>query len=80
LSNLLSEITIPPSLATIVLDTSVGEPWIDAITDFERKLHTSKTRTRVKAARDLGEVVEGLRIVVCEPFYALVIEFMFIRK
>lgn len=32
--------------------------------DFERRLNTSKARTRVKAARDLGEVAEGLRIVV----------------
>ncbi|KDR83878.1 hypothetical protein GALMADRAFT_236339 [Galerina marginata CBS 339.88] len=63
LSSLLSEITVPPSLATTILDTNVGEPWIDAILDFERRLNTSKARTRVKAARDLGEVVEGLRIV-----------------
>lgn len=64
LSSLLVEITIPPSLAGIILDTNVGEPWIDAIMDFERRLNTSKARTRVKAARDLGEVAEGLRIVV----------------
>ncbi|KAF8974178.1 Sac2 family-domain-containing protein [Flammula alnicola] len=63
LSSLLSEITIPPSLASTILDTNVGEPWIDAIMDFERRLNTSKARSRVKAARDLGEVIEGLRIV-----------------
>jgi len=64
LSSLLSDIIIPPSLATTILDTNVGEPWIDAIIDFERKLTTANARTRVKAARDLGEVMEGLRIVV----------------
>ncbi|TFK43659.1 vacuolar sorting protein [Crucibulum laeve] len=63
LSSLISDITIPPSLATLILDSNVGEPWIEAIDDFERRLNTSKARTRVKAARDLGEVAEGLRIV-----------------
>lgn len=63
LSSLISEITIPPALAALVLDTNVGEPWIDAIEDFERRLVLSKSRSRVKAARDLGEVIEGLRIV-----------------
>jgi hypothetical protein len=51
-------------MTTLILDTDVGEPWITAIHDFEHKLETSKARTRVKAARDLGEVAEGLRIVV----------------
>jgi hypothetical protein len=55
---------IPPSLATTLLDTDVGEPWLDAVADFERRMTTTKSRLRVKAARDLGEVVEGLRIVV----------------
>lgn len=64
LSSLLSDVTIPPSLATLILDTPVGEPWIDSIGDLEKRLETIKARSRVKAARDLGEVVEGLRIVV----------------
>ncbi|EGO27851.1 hypothetical protein SERLADRAFT_383475, partial [Serpula lacrymans var. lacrymans S7.9] len=63
LSNLLSDMTIPPSLATLILDTDVGEPWIPAIDDFERRLDALKARSRVKAARDLAEVAEGLRIV-----------------
>jgi hypothetical protein len=37
---------------------------INAIIDFEGRLVASKSRTRVKAARDLAEVIEGLRIVV----------------
>jgi hypothetical protein len=35
-----------------------------AIEDFERRLEMLNARTRVRAARDLAEVVEGLRIVV----------------
>ncbi|KAJ8590874.1 Vps52-domain-containing protein [Rhizopogon salebrosus TDB-379] len=63
LSSLLSDLTIPPLLAVTILDTDVGEPWIAAITDFERRLDVLKARSRVKAARDLGDVAEGLRIV-----------------
>ncbi|SJL01815.1 uncharacterized protein ARMOST_05139 [Armillaria ostoyae] len=63
LSSLIADIAIPPSIATIILDTDVGEPWIDIIDDFERRLDTCKARARVKAARDVGEVAEGLRIV-----------------
>jgi hypothetical protein len=65
LSNLITDITIPPYLATLILDSDVGEAWILSIEEFERQLDTAKGRSRVKAARDLGEVSEGLRIVVC---------------
>ncbi|KAF7793700.1 hypothetical protein EIP86_004816 [Pleurotus ostreatoroseus] len=63
LSNLLADLTIPPPSATLILDTKVGEPWIAAIEDFERRLEALRLRGRVKAARDLTEVSEGLRIV-----------------
>lgn len=36
--------------------------------DFEMRIQTCKGRSRVKAARDLGDVIEGLRIVVREPW------------
>lgn len=64
LCSLISEVTIPPALASLILDTDVGEPWIQAVEDFERRLDTLNARLRVKAARDLAEVAEGLRIVV----------------
>ncbi|RDX55491.1 Vps52-domain-containing protein [Lentinus brumalis] len=63
LSNLLVDLCIPPALATLILDTRVDENWIPAIMEFERRLDTLKLRVRVKAARDLSEVAEGLRIV-----------------
>ncbi|KAG5341928.1 hypothetical protein C0989_006771 [Termitomyces sp. Mn162] len=66
LSSLLADITIPPALATLILDSPVGEPWIEGIEDFERRLVTIKARSRVKAARDLSEVAEGLRIVTLQ--------------
>ncbi|KAG6911232.1 hypothetical protein DXG01_003099 [Tephrocybe rancida] len=70
LSSLISDIIIPPALATLILDSPVGEPWIEAIDDFERRLVTIKSRSRVKAARDLGEVAEGLRIVAATKLRA----------
>ncbi|KAI0071087.1 hypothetical protein K474DRAFT_1712758 [Panus rudis PR-1116 ss-1] len=70
LSNLLLDLCIPPPLATVILDTNVGEPWIQAITEFEQKLVTLKLRARVKAARDLHDVAEGLRIVAATKIRA----------
>ncbi|GJE84132.1 Vps52-domain-containing protein [Phanerochaete sordida] len=70
LSNLLVDLTIPPPLATIILDTPVGDPWIEAITEFEARLEALKLRGRVKAARDLAEVAEGLRIVAATKLRA----------
>ncbi|KAI0832302.1 Vps52-domain-containing protein [Trametes gibbosa] len=63
LSNLIVDLCVPPALATLILDTRVNEDWISAIVEFERRLNTLRLRVRVKAARDLSEVAEGLRIV-----------------
>ncbi|KAI0775920.1 Vps52-domain-containing protein [Trametes elegans] len=63
LANLLVDLCIPPALATLILDTRVSEDWIPAIVEFERRLDILKVRVRVKAARDMSEVAEGLRIV-----------------
>jgi hypothetical protein len=64
LASLLTDVCVPPALATLILDSDVGEPWLIAIPEFERALDTVAARSRVKAARDMGEVAEGLRIVV----------------
>ncbi|KAI0053019.1 vacuolar sorting protein [Auriscalpium vulgare] len=70
LSNLLTDLTLPPPLAETILDTDVGEPWIPVIQDFERHLESLQARSRVRAARDLGEVAEGLRIVAATKLRA----------
>lgn len=64
LSSLLSDLRISPSLAKTILDTDVGDSWLSIIPEFEHRLNTLNARKRVKAARDLAEVAEGLRIVV----------------
>ena len=69
LTNLLNEITISPSLATLILDSPVGDAWLPAVEELEQKMQLTGSRSRVKAAKDLAEVTEGLRIVVCPlPF------------
>ncbi|KAJ7276548.1 vacuolar sorting protein [Mycena haematopus] len=70
LASLITDITVPPYLATLILDSDVGESWILAIEEFERRLDMAKGRSRVKAARDIGEVTEGLRIVAATKLRA----------
>lgn len=70
LSKLVSELTISPALILTILDTEVGESWIPVIGDFERRLDALEVRARVKAARDLGDVSEGLRIVAATKLRA----------
>ncbi|KAF8351571.1 vacuolar sorting protein [Amanita rubescens] len=81
LSSLISDIVLPPQLSTTILDTEVGEPWISTIDDFERRLVMIKSRVRVKGARDLAEVSEGLRIVAATKLRAFFLAlFQPIRK
>ncbi|KAL4076112.1 vacuolar sorting protein [Scleroderma citrinum] len=70
LSKLVSELAIPPAVTLTILDTEVGESWIPVIDDFERRLETLRARARVKAARDLGDLSEGLRIVAATKLRA----------
>ena len=72
LSSLILDLCIPPPLAALLLDTPVGEPWIDAVGQLETRLHSIKARGRVKASRDLIEIAEALRIVVRMPKHSLV--------
>ena len=64
LSSLLSDLCVPPEHALLILDTEVSEDWIPVVLDLERRLDALKARPKVKAARDMSEVVEGLRIAV----------------
>lgn len=71
LSNLLSDLCVPPEHALLILDTDVSEDWIPVVLDLERRLDALKARPKVKAARDLSEVVEGLRIAAAAKIRAL---------
>ncbi|KAH7105587.1 Vps52-domain-containing protein [Auriculariales sp. MPI-PUGE-AT-0066] len=71
LANLLGDLCIPPASALLILDTDVSEEWIPVIADLEHKLMALKSRPKVKAARDLAEVAEGLRIAAATKIRAL---------
>ncbi len=64
MASLIADLTIPPQLATTLLDTNVGEPWIDAVAQLEARMGSIQTRGRVKASKDLGDVAQALGIVV----------------
>ncbi|KAG8932947.1 hypothetical protein FRC02_000298 [Tulasnella sp. 418] len=76
LSNLISDLSIGPELTKLILDTPVGEPWIGAIEEFEQRLEAIKARARVKAARDMSDVAEGLRIVAATKLRAFFLSAM----
>ncbi|TFK55898.1 Vps52-domain-containing protein [Heliocybe sulcata] len=76
LSSLIEDLIIPPPLATLILDSDCGEPWILAVEQLERLIGTYKARMRVKAAKELAEVAEGLRIIAatkCRGFFLALI-------
>ncbi|KAF9518469.1 hypothetical protein BS47DRAFT_1421010 [Hydnum rufescens UP504] len=78
LTSLLANITIPPQLALTLLDTPVSDAWIPAVNQLETLLisipayskgksegnNPSSIQVKVRAAKDLEGVAEGLRIVV----------------
>ncbi|KAG8858375.1 hypothetical protein FRB91_009827 [Serendipita sp. 411] len=64
LASLIADLTVPPELATLLLDTNVGEPWLEAIPQFEKIFDSIKERGRVKASKDLTEVAQALGLVV----------------
>jgi hypothetical protein len=64
LANLISDVTLSPGVINTILNTDVDESWIPAISEFELRLEGLKVRGGGRAARDLGQVAEGLRIVV----------------
>lgn len=70
LSDLISHISISPSLTETILDTDVGESWLTAIPELAARLDSLKSRQRVKAVRSLSEIVEGLRIVAATKLRA----------
>ncbi|KAH9179812.1 vacuolar sorting protein [Lactarius sanguifluus] len=70
LASLISDVTLSPGVVNTILDTDVGESWLHTISDFELRLEGLKVRGRVRAARDLGEVAEGLRIVAATKIRA----------
>jgi hypothetical protein len=71
LSSLITDICLPPSLITTILDTDVSDSWISSIGELEQHLDTLQARGRVKAAKDMVELMAQVQLVVCPPKHSL---------
>ena len=76
LSSLIADICLPPSLMTVILDTDVSEAWISSIGELEQHLDTIQARGRVKAAKDMVELMAQVQLVVCSLANFLVVTFL----
>ena len=72
LSNLISDICLPPSLITTILDTDISDAWISSIGELEQHLDTLQARGRVKAAKDMVELMSQVQLVVCSHTHSVV--------
>lgn len=72
LSNLIMDICLPPSLISTILDTDISDSWIPSIGELEQHLDTLQARGRVKAAKDMVELMAQVQLVVCTPSIFLV--------
>lgn len=64
MSSLIADICLPPSLITTILDTEVSDSWISSIGELEQHLDTLQARGRVKAAKDMVELMAQVQLVV----------------
>lgn len=64
LNNLISEIILSPALITTIRDTRPGDAWLPLVAELEEKIHAVRVNGRVKAAHEMGMVVEGLKAKV----------------
>ncbi|KAJ9108921.1 hypothetical protein QFC21_000242 [Naganishia friedmannii] len=61
LNALISDLILSPTLITTIRDTRPGDAWLPLIVELEQKVNTVKTNGKVKAAHEIGMVVEGLK-------------------
>lgn len=61
LDALIGEIILSPQLITTIRDTRPGDAWLGAVRELEDKVRAVRGRGDVRAAHDVGMVVEGLR-------------------
>jgi hypothetical protein len=64
INDLISDVILSPSLVTIIRDTAPGDAWLPAIAQLHDKLVAVRARGKVKAAHEIGMVVEGLKAKV----------------
>ena len=58
---MIGEIILSPQLVTTIRDTRPGDAWLAAVKELEDKVRAVRARGEVRAAHEVGMVVEGLR-------------------
>lgn len=64
LDAVVADIILPPDLIILIRDTAPGDGWLPAIVVLEEKIEAVKAWSNVKAAAEVGMVVEGLKAKV----------------
>ncbi|RSH88841.1 hypothetical protein EHS25_003069 [Saitozyma podzolica] len=65
LNALLADITLPPALVLTLRDTQPSqnpELWLSAIAQLDEKIHAVRSRGKVRAAKEMESVIDGLRL------------------
>ncbi|KAI5454705.1 Vacuolar protein sorting-associated protein 52 [Naganishia albida] len=61
LNDLIQQLILSPTLITTIRDTRPGDAWLPLMVELEEKIHAVRVMGRVKAAHEVGMVVEGLK-------------------
>jgi hypothetical protein len=65
LNALLADITLPPALVLTLRDTQPSQNpdlWLSAIAQLDEKIHAVRSRGKVRAAKEMESVIDGLRL------------------
>ncbi|KDE05415.1 hypothetical protein MVLG_04210 [Microbotryum lychnidis-dioicae p1A1 Lamole] len=62
----LESITLSPPLIHTIIETPVGDHWIDAIPELDQKLGAIRSGPRIQARKALDEIAEALRVAAAQ--------------
>ncbi len=64
INDLIADIILSPDLVQTIRDTEPGDAWLPAVATLHSKLIAVRAKGKVKAAHEIGMVVEGLKAKV----------------
>ncbi|SCV68569.1 BQ2448_690 [Microbotryum intermedium] len=62
----LESITLSPPLIHTIIETPVGDHWIDAITELDQKLGAIRSGPRIQGRKALDDIAEALRVAAAQ--------------
>ncbi|SCZ90581.1 BZ3500_MvSof-1268-A1-R1_Chr1-3g02079 [Microbotryum saponariae] len=62
----LESITLSPPLIHTIIETPVGDHWIDAIPELDQKLGAIRSGPRIQGRKALDEIAEALRVAAAQ--------------